>query len=899
MNRSSVKFLAAVMCVALALGCCAPVLAAEPENDVLVIQSAEDLHTFARQCRLDSYSMGLTVRLEADIDLSGSDFSGIPIFCGTFDGNGHTIRGFSLDASGSQQGLFRYLTQTAVVRGLHLEGSVSPIGSAAAVGLLAGSSAGQILECTADAQVSGKDRVGGLVGINLLGGVIDGCTVSGSVNGNHFVGGIAGQNAGVIRSCKNTSAVNITAQQNNVELSDISTDTIIRSESANTVTDIGGIAGTSAGMIHSCENLGDVGYPHMGYNVGGIAGSQSGYIRDCQNHAQINGRKEVGGIVGQMEPVTSIDFREDTLQILQQQITDMSALTNQASANAQNSVSSVNQQFAALDDHVNSALEAVESLKPDLIPPLDPDQPVPPDWTPSVPDPDTINAAKNQLSSSMNAMAGTLDGIVGSTKEAAQNLSDDLQAISQQASAIGGTISSAGEYLGGTITDVSDTDTPEDTTGKVESCSNDGAVQGDLNTGGIAGAIAMENDLDHEDDWQISGYRSMNFESRMRAVITGCENKGSVTVKKRNAGGIVGLQAVGLTKSCINTGAVMADKAELVGGIAGSSTGYLRDNSVKCQLYAASHAGGIAGSATIVTGSRSMAQVICDGEKQGGILGSAAAPSEQTDTPIQDNFYLVGAEDLGGIDGISYDGLAQSQDMEQFMALERVPQSFAQVQISFAMPEGDAVTVNTTLGGSITPDQIPAVPEKEGHSGQWEGLDEDSMTHLAFDSVYHPVYTPLRTTLESELTRQADKPLLLAVGQFRPEDTLSVQPMEGSELTSADPAAVEGCRFTVNSDSPSISLHFALPADADPQSFDLLVQGSDGTWRKTDATAQGSYLVFPVTDSDTAFCILPAPQIPRWVIWGGAGVLAAAGIGALWLYRKKKKPSSPAASCQG
>ena len=49
MNRSCVKFLAAVMCVALALGCCAPVLAAEPENDVLVIRSAEDLHAFARQ----------------------------------------------------------------------------------------------------------------------------------------------------------------------------------------------------------------------------------------------------------------------------------------------------------------------------------------------------------------------------------------------------------------------------------------------------------------------------------------------------------------------------------------------------------------------------------------------------------------------------------------------------------------------------------------------------------------------------------------------------------------------------------------------------------------------------------------------------------------------------------
>ena len=67
-------------------------------------------------------------------------------------------------------------------------------------------------------------------------------------------------------------------------------------------TDIGGIAGFSNGVIQSCKNVGNVGYEHMGYNVGGIVGRQSGYLDGCKNTGIVNGRKDVGGIAGQLEP---------------------------------------------------------------------------------------------------------------------------------------------------------------------------------------------------------------------------------------------------------------------------------------------------------------------------------------------------------------------------------------------------------------------------------------------------------------------------------------------------------------------------------------------------------------------------------------------------------------------
>ena len=137
------------------------------------------------------------------------------------------------------------------------------------------------------ATVSGSDDVGGIAGINAITGIIDGCHSKGVITGDHRVGGVVGNNLGVIRSCNNRSGVNTTAEENQIKLSDISLETITGSESVSTVTDIGGIAGTSSGIIRQSKNRGNVGYQHMGYNVGGIAGTQTGYLYKCENFAQV------------------------------------------------------------------------------------------------------------------------------------------------------------------------------------------------------------------------------------------------------------------------------------------------------------------------------------------------------------------------------------------------------------------------------------------------------------------------------------------------------------------------------------------------------------------------------------------------------------------------------------
>ena len=331
-------------------------------KDTVYLSSADDLIQLAKDCRLDSWSQSRTVVLEADIDLSGTEFEGIPSFGGTWEGQNHAITGLSLSQDGSVQGLFRYVQQGALVRDMTVKGRIKPGGTRASVGGIAGSNAGTIENCAFDGVVSGTSQIGGIAGVNTVKGSINGCTVSGTVYGSHFVGGIVGQNDGVAANCTNTASVNTTVSQNEVKLNDLTLDDVLKTEKANDVTDAGGIAGNNAGVLRACINRGTIGYSHIGYNVGGIAGSQTGYMEGCVNYGTVNARKEGGGIVGQMEPSSMLQYNEDTLQKLQGELDTLSALMNKATSDASASSSELTSQLSDLTGRVDSAREAVDTL---------------------------------------------------------------------------------------------------------------------------------------------------------------------------------------------------------------------------------------------------------------------------------------------------------------------------------------------------------------------------------------------------------------------------------------------------------------------------------------------------------------------------------------------------------
>lgn len=869
-NRTLARALSLGLSLCLALCLALPAAATEGENTLRVVNVQQFL-TFAENCRLDSYSQGLTVTLGADLDLSGTDFSGIPIFCGTFQGEGHTISGWRFDGDGSQVGLFRYLTDSAVVRDLSLEGDLRPQGSRENVGALAGSSAGRIENCRFTGAVTGGDGVGGLVGENAVSGVIQDCRVSGSVSGSHFVGGVAGRNLGVIRSCANAAQINTTVQENTVSLSDITMDSLTHSESAQTVTDIGGIAGHSTGVIRNCVNRGSVGYPHMGYNIGGIAGTQSGYVADCENRGQIQGRKEVGGIVGQMEPTALIEYDEDALQILQRQLTGLSGIVSQTSANVQSTAGNLYSQVEDLGGHVQDARDSVALL-------------IPGDG--GLPDEDTIQAARNGLSSSLSGMNSTLEGMSSATQSGMGKLSNNLHAMQSQISAMSATLGNVSETLGGSITDVSDDDTPGDLGGKVASCVNDGAVLADRNVGGISGAMALENDLDTRENLESIGESSLNFESQLRAVAVDCENRATVTGSKENAGGVVGWQSLGLVKDCRNIGDVDAEDCDYVGGVTGRSTGYIRAGSAKCTLTGGGKVGGIAGSATIATDCRS-AVVIEGSEKLGAILGEREKDQTGEEEPLSGNYYLSVFRDYGGIDGVSYDGLAQPLEEKTFLALEDLPELFGKVLITFRFDDGTQRQLTLASGSGLTASQIPAIPPRDGAAGRWEGLEEGDWSSIVFNVTFQAVYENDRSTLESKATRANGRALLLVEGAFPQDSDLvvaqsqEVPPLSGGETLAevwnvrvTDPLRVEKGRLL-------------LPQDFDTQRTAILVRDSDGQWGAVQHTLDGSYAVFPLAETDTAVALARTGSRP-WLPWAAAVGALAVFLASLLGYRRKK-----------
>lgn len=333
-----------------------------PAGDIVTLSTAEDLRQLAKKCALDTWSQGKTVVLAADLDLAAEEFTPIPTFGGVFEGQGHTISGLRLTGPGSTTGLFRYIQPGAAVRNLTVQGTVAPSGTSSAVGGIVGNNSGALENCAFQGTVEGKSSVGGIAGRNSASGQIVGCSVSGSVSGEIATGGIAGRNLGLILKCENRAGVNLTEVDPDAALTDL---TALEEENPlrlDGCTDTGGIAGYSNGVIQSCTNRGDIGYPHVGYNTGGISGRQSGYLAGCVNHGAIRGRKDVGGIVGQAEPWLVLDPGPQTLDRLRTELDTLDRLINRTLNDVENTGELISAHLTAMGDFTGDARESSKRL---------------------------------------------------------------------------------------------------------------------------------------------------------------------------------------------------------------------------------------------------------------------------------------------------------------------------------------------------------------------------------------------------------------------------------------------------------------------------------------------------------------------------------------------------------
>lgn len=363
---------AALLALCFLLALCPAAVAAEGE---VRIGSLEDLRAFADACASDSYSAGLRVILTADIDAAGEDIS-VPVFLGSFDGRGYRIYGLRITRSASDLGLFSRIGAGASVKNLRVEGEVIPGGTQIRVGGIAGENLGTIDNCSFSGVVSAAEQVGGIAGSNGAGGTISGSTVSGVVRGTQSTGGVAGSNAGTLLKCGSHASVNTTVSEEDLlaaELADLESTVVSlltqqeSTGSENPVTnDTGGVCGYSTGILQGCTNYGSVGYPHVGYNVGGVAGRQNGYMAACLNHGAVQGRKDVGGVVGQMAPDITLLLSVDGLEELQTELNALEDVLDRTLDDAQGANDTVSARITEISGYADSARESAYDLNGQL-----------------------------------------------------------------------------------------------------------------------------------------------------------------------------------------------------------------------------------------------------------------------------------------------------------------------------------------------------------------------------------------------------------------------------------------------------------------------------------------------------------------------------------------------------
>ncbi len=887
-------------------------------------------------------------------------------------------------------------------------------------------------------------------------------------------------------------------------------------------TDTGGITGYSNGILQSCVNTGAVGYPHVGYNVGGIAGRQNGYMASCINRGTVQGRKDVGGIVGQMAPDITLQFSSGSLDELQSELNGLHNVIDRTLDDAQSASDTVSGHISRISGYADSArdsahsmtgqlgdfvdtnvdtvnnimllverylakaapimedlaaasdsttqaiaalrqlldtLDGMEEYNEQLLAQLQsacteiaqgcddlenglnelesafalmeggvakPDtQPVRDDiaalreavltlettigrameeigisgtvtpeskaqlkadlktvldcYSATIRDLvdllvhtnfsalreqnlETLKQIVSHLRSAMGSFAGAaghfgnamnaladamgtlreinarmdtvfdqLDEVLANVQQASASLtsaftkaaqwaeelsgedpgsfsglgtefgesSDALNAalggIGNELTALNGEMSNATSVLLSDVRainnqfmkvmnlflnvlnntqnvdytdifeDVSEESLQSATRGKVLECINYGSVEADRNVGGVAGAMAIEYDLDPEDDLLSSENRTTRFTYQTRAILLSCDNYGTVQAKKSCAGGLVGRMDLGTVSDCGGYGKVSSENGDYVGGVCGLSLSSVRRSYAKCTLEGRKYVGGITGSGSRVSDCLSMVEIAALTQLGGAVAGEITED-------YSGNCFV--SDTLAGVDRVSYAGKAEQITYDALCEREDTPDQFRSLTLRFVSDGRTLKTQTFAYGSSFDSDIYPTLPEKADSYVHW---DRNDLRDLRFDTDVTAVYEPYVTTLSSDQQRD-DHPVLLVQGDFREGDALQTAE---AETDMAD--AVEA--WTVRIPDDGQESHEVRWLMTDKENRYTVYADSGSGAKKVDCQTNGSYLCFTMEGSGTV-TIVSTSQLGWWIWAAGGAAVAAAAVLVLLRWRK-------------
>ncbi|QSG13348.1 putative membrane protein [Halapricum desulfuricans] len=244
-------------------------------------------------------------------------------FNGTFDGQGHTIANLTINRTTEDNvGLFGTAGTNAEITNTSLEDA--NVTGSDNVGTLVGANDGTVTNSFAAANLTGNNQVGGLVGVVSKGGTVNMSDATGTVIGDRSVGGLVG-----------STLAEVSEPPGNVYASSASSDvtgnrfvgglvgglafgTVTESNSTGAVigkTNVGGLVGVNQGGSISLSNASGTVAVRDGAssptNFGGLVGwSLQGTVTQstATGDVQANDATSVGGLVGYADATGTSDM---------------------------------------------------------------------------------------------------------------------------------------------------------------------------------------------------------------------------------------------------------------------------------------------------------------------------------------------------------------------------------------------------------------------------------------------------------------------------------------------------------------------------------------------------------------------------------------------------------------
>lgn len=844
-------------------------VSAEDSLNVIEISRVNELIEFANKCKYDSYSKDKIVKLTADIDVSGSDFKGISYFAGTFDGGSHIISGFNVDYKGSDFGFFRYIAESGFITNLNISGSINVTGSQENIGGIAGVNKGVINESSFSGKVNASTATGAIAGYNHENAKIVSCTSDADILATNQTGGIAGVNDGLISSCTSKSRVNTQELDTTLDIGGVDVGTLNLTQNVIDRNDMGGIAGESTGIISDCVNYGKIGFAHTGYNVGGIAGKQSGKVITCSNEGEIYGRKDVGGIVGQAEPDIESEYLNDRVDDVQSSIDIINSTLNNMSSSMNNASSDVK---SYTENIIDQYKELLDKLQDKLNGNNDNDEKIE----------DFVDDISKDIENS--TVADDIHGVADTVDSEIRTIADSIERISAQIKNIGNTVTETMDVVTSDddyIEDISSADSAQNSDGVIAKSVNRGAVHGDINAGGIAGTMNVEYDVDPEYDLDITETTNVRLRSTVSDVVIYCINYGEVNSKKDCAGGIVGLQELGLVYGSEGYGTVKSETGNYAGGIAGNSASAITDSYSLCNVESEDYTGGICGKGYTMQNCISIPAILGDGEAKGSLAGIIESDGEVSTNIFVNDIY-------GGIDDINYSGKADSASYEAVMAMENIPDGFHRVTLVFKADGNVIDTKNIAYNANLGVSELPSIPDKDGFYAQWPEniVSKPILQNTVVEAEYH-VWIE---SVAGDIASQNDKPLFIAEGKFYDDNKITLSKCDTDNLSGdIEYSYAWKMRGTDVKDKGTKTCHFYIK-NTSGSSEVWYRDNADSGWVKADAKEHGSYMTAEIPyEADFAVIHKESSNMIYYICGGAAACII---VLAVIIIKKRKKEIS-------